>query len=107
MTFNRAAFYAAAFEIDLAGIPHGSVLQDCHLGKGTMDIESHDPHLRLLLGCATTGAGGPHDTDGSALTAHPGQSKGRPDHNTSSQLISICGLPTIRAPDTPIPAGRW
>jgi hypothetical protein len=49
------------------------------------------------------GAGGPHDTYGSALAAHPGQSKGRPDNNASSQLMRYAGLPTFRAPDAPIP----
>jgi hypothetical protein len=78
---------AAAFEIDLAGIPDNSLLQDCHLGEGSMNIESDDPHLQLLFGCTTSGASGPHDTYGSALAAHPGQSKGRPDNNASSQLI--------------------
>jgi hypothetical protein len=71
-----------------------------------MDIESNDPHLLLLLGCVTSGAGGPHDTDGSALTAHPGQSEGRPDNNASSQLIRYDDLPTFRAPDAPIPVCR-
>ena len=49
------------------------------------------------------GACGPHDTYGSALTAQPGWSQGRPDNNTSSQLIKYFGLPTSRAPDTPVP----
>jgi hypothetical protein len=68
-----------------------------------MNIENDDPHLQLLLGCITSGAGGPHDTYGFVLAAHPGQSKGQPDNNTSSQLIRYDGLPTLRAPDTPIP----
>ncbi|MBO1907606.1 DDE-type integrase/transposase/recombinase [Microvirga sp. 3-52] len=55
---------------------------------------------------AGSGAGGPHDNYGSALAAHPGQSKGQPDNNTSSQLIRYDGLPTFRAPDTPIPVRR-
>ena len=33
--------------------------------------------------------------------------RGRPDNNSSSQLIRYYGLPAIRAPDTPIPVGRW
>ena len=49
------------------------------------------------------GACGPHDTYGSALTAQPGWSQGRPDNNTSSQLIKYFGLPTSCAPDTPVP----
>ena len=71
-----------------------------------MDIESNDPHLQLLLVYITSGAGGPHDNYGSSLAAHPGQSKGRPDNNTSSQLTDTFGLPTFRAPDTPIPVRR-
>jgi hypothetical protein len=96
----------AAFEIDLPGVAECPILQDRHLGEGTMGIESNDPHPQLLLGCITSGAGGPHDNYGSALAAHPGQSKGRPDNNTSSQLIRYDGLPTFRAPDTPIPVRR-
>src|SRR5919112_2853659 len=49
------------------------------------------------------GACGPHDTYGSALTAQPGWSQGQQDNNTSSQLIKYFGLPTSRAPDTPVP----
>lgn len=94
---------AVAFEIDLASIPERPILHGRHLGKGPMNIESNDPHLRLLFGCTTSGAGGPHDTYGSAHAAHPGQSKGRPDNNASSQLRGTFGLPTLRAPDTPIP----
>jgi hypothetical protein len=71
-----------------------------------MDIKSNDPHLPLLFSSITSEASGPHDTYGSALAAHPGQSKGRPDNNTSSQLTDTFGLPTFRAPDTPIPVRR-
>ena len=49
------------------------------------------------------GAGGLHDSNGPALAAQPGKSKGRPDNNASSQLIRYFGLPAMRAPDTPIP----
>ncbi len=51
------------------------------------------------------GAGGLHDNYGSALAAQPGKSKGRPDNNSSSQLMRYFGLPARRAPDTPIPVG--
>lgn len=51
------------------------------------------------------GAGGLHDNYGSALAAQPGKSKGRPDNNSSSQLIRYFGLPAMRAPNTPIPVG--
>jgi hypothetical protein len=37
---------------------------------------------------------GQHDNHGSALTAQPGRSHGRPVTNTSSQLIVQIGLPT-------------
>ena len=37
---------------------------------------------------------GPHDNPGSALTAQPGRSHGRPATNTSSRLIVQIGLPT-------------
>ena len=52
---------------------------------------------RELVGHTTT-------TD-SRSQRHEGQPKGRPDNNMSSQsqLIRIFGLPTFRAPDTPIP----
>jgi hypothetical protein len=46
---------------------------------------------------------GPHDTYGSALSAQPGRSRGRPANNTSSQLIVQIGLPTLRAPGAPRP----
>ena len=50
---------------------------------------------------------GRHDTYGSALAAQPGKSQGRPATNTSSQLIEWIGLPTFRAPGTPlVPDGR-
>jgi hypothetical protein len=32
--------------------------------------------------------------------------RGRPDNNSSSQLIRYFGLPAVRAPDTPIPVAR-
>ena len=67
-----------------------------------MNIENNDPHQRLL-DCITSGAGGPHDNYGSALAAHPGQPKRRPDNNAKPQLIRYDGLPTFRAPNTPIP----
>jgi hypothetical protein len=47
-----------------------------------------------------------HDIYGSALTAQPGWSQGRPDNNASSQLIKYPGLPTERAPDAPVPVVR-
>src|SRR6516164_9446930 len=49
------------------------------------------------------GADGPHDNYGFALAAHPGKSRGRPDNNTSSQLIVGKGLTVASGKDTQIP----
>ena len=92
---------AAAFEIDRAGIPERSVLQDCHLGKGSMDIGSNDPHLQLLLGCASSGAGGPHDNYGFALAAKRGKVEGaaRSQHELSvHRYARPAHLPCSRHP---------
>jgi hypothetical protein len=40
------------------------------------------------------GSHGQHDNYGSALSAQPGRSQGRPATNASSQLIEWIGLPT-------------
>src|SRR5689334_7838660 len=56
--------------------------------------------ISISLRCDNTGADGPHDNYGFALAAHPGKSRGRPDNNTSSQLIGHVGLPVACAPGT-------
>jgi hypothetical protein len=55
--------------------------------KGAVDVHSNHPPHRLLLPDQETGACGRRDTYGSALTAQPGRSQGRPATNASSQLI--------------------
>ena len=57
------------------------------------------PLLLLLV----PGAGGLHDTYGSALAAQPGQSQGRSVTNSGSQPIVRGDLPTFRAPGSPVP----
>jgi hypothetical protein len=65
------------------------------------DTEASDADIRPESKDA--GADGSHDNFGFALAAHPGKSRGRPDNNTSSQLIVRNGLPVACAPDTLIP----
>jgi hypothetical protein len=55
--------------------------------KGAVDVHSNHPPHRLLLPDQETAACGRRDTYGSALTAQPGRSQGRPATNASSQLI--------------------
>jgi Transposase, Mutator family len=60
------------------------------------------------IGCSSPllccdGSSGQHDNYGSALSAQPGRSRGRPATNTSSRLIEYIGLPTLRAPGAPRP----
>src|ERR1019366_3273980 len=52
------------------------------------------------------GSSGPHDNYGSALTAQPGRSQGRPATNTSSRLIVQIGLPTDVLPVPLVPDGH-
>jgi hypothetical protein len=52
------------------------------------------------------GSSGQHDNYGSALTAQPGRSQGRPATNTSSRLIVRIGLPTDVLPVPLVPDGR-
>ncbi|GLO72727.1 hypothetical protein MACH17_42440 [Phaeobacter inhibens] len=96
-----------ALKLQATGIPDLAVLQDRHLCEGTMHIEGNDLHDWLLSMFKNKGASGPHDNYGSALAAQPGKSKGRPDNNSSSQLMRYFGLPAIRAPNTPIPVGQF
>ena len=52
------------------------------------------------------GSSGRHDNYGSALTAQPGRSQGRPANNTSSRLIVQIGLPTDVLPVPLVPDGH-
>ncbi len=54
-----------------------AILEHRHLGKGAVNVQfddSHNPTPSVLVD--ETGAGGQHDTYGSALAAHPGKSQG-------------------------------
>src|SRR4029453_13617733 len=60
--------------------------------------------LLLRLEAVTSGStGGPNDTYGSALTAHPGESQGRPRTNSGSQPIERSPpRPTCVCPQMPL-----
>jgi hypothetical protein len=60
----------------------------------------------LLLSFWFDRSSGPHDNYGSALTAQPGGSQGRPATNTSSPLIVRIGLPTDVLPVRLVPDGH-
>lgn len=64
------------------------------------------PITRLIgsLFLEQSGAGGRRDTYGSALSAQPGRSQGRPATNASSQLIEYIGLPALGV--LPVPLSR-
>ena len=96
-----------ALKLQATGIPDLAVLQTRHGGEGPRHSEGNDLPDWLLSRFKNTGASGPHDNYGSALAAQPGKSKGRPDNNSSSQLMRYFGLPAIRAPNTPIPVGQF
>jgi len=54
----------------------------------------------------TDGSSGRHDNYGSALSAQPGRSQGRPATNASSRLIEFIGLPTGVLPVPLVRDGR-
>jgi len=94
------------FHCHPAGVSDLFALQDRDLPKRAMNVESYNSHEYTLLFSKDAGSSGSHDNYGFALAAQPGESKGRPDNNASSQLIVNCGLPAIHAPDTPILASQ-
>jgi len=66
-----------------------SRLQDGDLGEVAVHVQTDEAHgSHLPAAVVLIGAAGQHDTYGSALTAHPGESQGRPRTNASSQLTS-------------------
>jgi hypothetical protein len=71
-----------------------------------VDVHTNYTAYRLLLSSVANGSSGLHDNYGSALSAQPGRSRGRPATNASSRLIEYIGLPTLRAPGAPRPDGR-
>jgi hypothetical protein len=61
----------------------------------------------LLLQCKNTAeARGQHDNYGFALAAQPGESKGQPDNNPSSQLIVKRGPARKTCSRRPYPGAR-
>jgi hypothetical protein len=68
-----------------------------------VDVHADHTSHRLLLSFQGGGSSGQHDNYGSALSAQPGRSQGRPATNASSRLIEYIGLPTQRAPGAPRP----
>jgi hypothetical protein len=92
-------------EIDPAEPDQASVLERRRFGEHPVNVQTDDPHP-LLPWLVTTGAGGQHDTYRSALTAHPGESQGRPcnereltAHGPIGGLPAPCVLPVPHVPD--------
>jgi hypothetical protein len=67
--------------------PEPARLPQNHPRESAVDVHSDHPLHLLLLLIAVGGSSGRHDNHGSALTAQPGRSQGRPATNTSSRLI--------------------
>jgi hypothetical protein len=65
--------------------------------------QHHAPRPAAASHPRSLGACEQHNTYGSALTAQPGWSQGRPDNNTSSQLIKYHGLPNSTCSQRPCP----
>ncbi len=81
--------------------------QDGDLGEVAVHVQADEAHgSDLPAAVVLIGAAGQHDTYGSALAAHPGESQGRPRTNASSRLTNAIGLPSLRVPDAPVPDGR-
>ena len=80
-----------------------AIFKNRDLPKGPMYVQTDNSHRSALQLLSIEGSSGSHDNYGFALAAQPGESKGRPDNNTSSQLKVDRGLPAIHAPSTPIP----
>src|SRR4051812_27322438 len=77
-----------------------SVLQyRCHR-EAAVHVHAYDPHPAPPCN-QNAGAGGQHDNYGSALAAHPGKSRGRPDNNSSSQLTVYTASPPCVLPAPP------
>ena len=92
---------------NLSSVTDAPGLEDGDLSEAPVHVQPDNFHTPTSLRTAQYfGSGGSHDNYGFALAAQPGESRGRPDNNASSQLIVNCGLPAIRAPDTPCPAAR-
>src|SRR5579859_859654 len=72
-----------------------------------MHVQPYDSHA-YLQACSSRSwepVGNTTLTDPRSQRNQVGR-RGRPDNNTSSQLIRYPGLPTERAPDAPVPVAR-
>jgi hypothetical protein len=79
----------------------------CDLAESTVNVKCHDLHDSTSSSADhNLGSGGSHDHYGFALAAQPGESRGRPDNNASSQLIVYRGLPAIHAPEARCPVSE-
>ena len=100
----RKCQHSVAFHPNAPSVTDGSSLIYCDLPKITVNVKCHDLHGPTSSSAdENLGSSGSHDNYGFALAAQPGESRGRPDNNASSQLIVYCGLPAIHAPDAPCP----
>jgi hypothetical protein len=88
---------------DASGRTQRPVFPEHHLCKGSVDVHANHTSHSLLLSFHCDGSSGQHDNYGSALSAQPGRSQGRPATNASSRLMMYIGLPTQRAPGAPRP----
>src|SRR5579859_5092043 len=72
-----------------------------------MHVQPYDSHayLQAFNSRSWEPAGNTTLTDPRSQRNQVGR-RGRPDNNTSSQLIRYPGLPTERAPDAPVPVAR-
>src|SRR5580692_5312936 len=94
-------------EIDTAATGETFLFQYSDHGHGTMHVQPYDSHayLQAFSSRSREPAGNTTLTDPRSQRNQVGR-RGRPDNNTSSQLIRYPGLPTERAPDAPVPVAR-
>ena len=104
MTANAAA-------LPVASTPHGrpslSVIHRARLRPRQLPVYIHadDAHVFSLV--SEKRSGGQHDNYGSALSAHPGKSQGRPDIDLELAVhFSATACPHLRAPGAPRPGSR-
>lgn len=74
-----------AGHVDPAEMAQSAILPENDFSEGAVNIHSYDTTHDLSP--IENGSGGRRDTYGSALSAQPGRSQGRPVTNTSSRLI--------------------
>src|SRR5215213_2869537 len=74
---------------------------DRHLAEVAVHIQRDCSHLSLLAVGDDGENRWANDIDGSALTAQPGKSQGRPLKSPGSKPIVQTGLPNLRSPKGP------